>query len=180
MARKDRIKWLQRIGGGAVLLLLIAAGYVSWNWSSLANVRLAEQVRTSANEDERLAAARKLVSCGDKGQTEVQNLLLTGDAQACVALGLALHESLVAGADGAFLFDIRAKCGEPGQLAIGELLPALIRSGTPKVVEAGRVAVRKSLEHGSPEVTRQAIRLAMRPDFDLKAHIVPALQADEQ
>jgi hypothetical protein len=187
MARKDRIKWLQRIGGGVALVLLLAAVYVAWNWSAMSNARLAQQVRTSATEEERLAAARKLVAGGEKSQAEVRMLLINGEPEACAAVAVALHESLDdlppddprTAAMGKFLLDMQAQCAEPGQLAIGELLPTLLRGASPDLVAKARETVKASLAQSSPEVTRRAVRLAMRPDLGLKAEIVPVLNHPE-
>ena len=182
MAFTRRNVRLWKIGGGLALALLMGGAYVGWNWPSMANSRLAHRVRSSAPTDERLAAARGLLEKGEPARGELKQLLLTGDAEACAVLSVALHETLEDMPSGeprtnlvTFLLDLSCRCAEPGQVAIAELMPSILRGAPPKFLASARESVKLGLQQGSPEVAQRAVRLAMRSDLNLKAEIVPAL-----
>ena len=182
MAFSRRNVWLWKIGGGLALVLLIGGAYVGWNWPSMANSRLAHRVRNSGTTEERLAAAHGLLEKGEPARGEIKQLLLAGDAETCAVLSVALHETLEDLPSGeprstlaVFLLDLSSRCGEPGQVAIAELMPSLLRGATPAFLASARESVKLGLQQDSPEVAQRAVRLAMRSDLNLKGEIVPAL-----
>jgi HEAT repeat protein len=172
------------IGAGVVLAL--AFGYVAWNRTGTPEETLARKVQTAGSEEDRIAAARGLIQLGEPGRGGIKQIVLAGDAESNAMLAVALHEWFEAaptGADrasmAAFLLDLQPRAGEAGQVAMFELVPTLIRGASPELLAQAREAVKTGMISGTADVACKAVRLAMRPEMQLKAEIVPALQRPE-
>jgi len=172
------------IGTGCILAL--AFGILAWNRSATPEAKLARKVQSAGTEEERLAAARNLIQLGEPSRAEIKQLLIAADAESNSILAFALHEwfeAIPIGNDratmAAFLLDLQPRAGEPGQVAIFELLPTMIRGASSELLAQAREAVKTGMATGSAEVACRSIRLAMRPDLQQKAEIVPALQRPE-
>jgi HEAT repeat protein len=171
---------------GAGVTLALAFGYVAWNRTGTPEETLAGRVQSAGSEEERLAAARSLIQLGEPGRASIKQLVLTGDHDTNAILTVAMHEwfeATTAGNDrvamAAFLLDVQARAGEAGQVAVFELVPTMIRGATPELLAQARESVKAGLATGPKEVACKAVRLAMRPELQLKAEIVPALRRPE-
>jgi hypothetical protein len=174
--------WAKRIGLGVLLLALAAGGFAAATWPDLPARYAAHRLRTAATDDERTRAAADLAARGDAGFAYLVECFRAGDPPACAAAANALRERFAGlpAADPALAAAAeRLRAADPfapaGTEAVLGLVPELLRSSDPACVAACRDLVRLGLAAPSADAKVQAIRLALRPDANLAADVVPLL-----
>jgi hypothetical protein len=170
--------WAWRVGA-AILILAVAAGaYAGWNWSGLSARHADYRLRTAGSDDERAAAAARLVALGDAGAPFLVGTLRGDDPECCRAVAAAVLDRLAADPGSPCarpLLDGLTTFSEPGKVAALEFVPALLKSPYPDAAARCRDAVRVGLAAATPDGKVRAVRLALRPEIGVKADVVPLL-----
>jgi hypothetical protein len=175
--------WARRIGLVTGVLLLAAGVYAGFNRTALTARLEAYRLRTAATDEDRTAAATRLVALGGAGSPYLVETLRGSDPAACTAVVAALNESLepVPTSDPRFttacrpVLDGLASFSESGRVAVLELVPLLLRCPHPDAAARCRDLVRTAFQLPAADDRVRAIRLALRPDLDIRSEVVPLL-----
>lgn len=180
-------KWRLRVGAGILVILAAAGAWVGMNATVLQAKYTARQLRAATTDDDRAAAADRLLTLGDPGLDQLLAVLRTGDDACRAAAADAIDRHLSALADGeqravtigGKLLDAFPGCDDSGRRAILGLLPVVLkRTGNTHAARC-REAVAAGLAMPDPAARLLAIRLTMHPDVKLRAGLLPLLSAPE-
>jgi HEAT repeat protein len=136
-----------------------------------------------ASEESRGDWADRLAAVGEPAVPALLGLLRNDDPAVCAAAKDALAK-LTAGwpADDARraafarqFVDAQPRFSTPGRAAALDLLPVVIASGTPDVIEQAKEMVATAAKSESTDLRVQAVAAALRPEVDCLEAIVPLL-----
>lgn len=178
MTNGTKRKWAIRAGAAVLLITAAAGAYAGWNWSGLTARHAAYRLRTAGPDEERAAAATKLVALGAAGAPHLVDALRRDDPGCCAAVATAVRDRLAADPAAPCarpLLDGLASFSEPGKAAALEIVPLLLKSPYPDAAAHCRDAVRGGLASATPEGKVRAVRLALRPEIGGRADVVPLL-----
>ncbi|VTU00111.1 hypothetical protein, partial : HEAT repeat protein OS=Singulisphaera acidiphila (strain ATCC BAA-1392 / DSM 18658 / VKM B-2454 / MOB10) GN=Sinac_1034 PE=4 SV=1 [Gemmataceae bacterium] len=185
MTRKRKL-----VLGFAAAAGLVAAGLGTWVSLNAAELRAtwgARQVRTAAADDERAAAADRLVALGEPGLKKLVELVRSPDAPTRAASVAALDRYLGGLPDGdpravtvgGQLLDAFPALDATGQQAVLELVPVVLKKAGSAHVAKCRAVVATGLRMPEPATRVFTTRLAMHPDVQMRGELVPLLAAPE-
>ncbi|WP_439624799.1 hypothetical protein [Gemmata sp.] len=185
MTRKRKL-----VLGFAAAVGLAAAGLGTWAGLNAAELRAtwaARQVRTATSEEERAAAADRLIAQGEPGLKKLVELVRSPDAPARAAAVAALDRYLGGLPDGdsravtvgGQLLDAFPALDAAGQHAVLELVPVLLKKAGGAHVAKCRAVVAAGLVMPEPATRVFTTRLAMHPDVQMRGELVPLLAAPE-
>jgi len=161
-------------------VIAIAAGI--WQRERLW-VRYCAERLERASEENRSVWGDKLAAAGESAVPSLLGLLRNDDPAVCAAAKGAM-DKLVAGwppddprrATFAQRFvDAEPRFSTPGRAAALDLLPVVIASGTPEVIEQAKRMVATAAKSESTDVRIQAVAAALRPEVDCLEAVVPLL-----
>jgi hypothetical protein len=176
--------------GFAAAAGLAAAGLGTWvslNATELKATWAARQVRTATADDERVAAADRLVALGEPGLKKLVELVRSTDGPTRAASVAALDRYLGGLPDGdsravtigGQLLDAFPTLDAAGQQAVLELVPVVLKKAGSAHVAKCRAVVAAGLKMPEPATRVFTTRLAMHPDVQMRGELVPLLTAPE-
>lgn len=171
--------WAKRVGAGIGVAVLLAGGFVVWNWNGISARMAAAKLRSATSDDARVELAGKLIAAGKPGVTQLIEVLRTGTPEQCSAVVMAVSQHVKDlppddPKSAAVCPPILAACdsfGESGTMAVLDLIPELSRQDA----EACRTLIRAGLKSSDNKARLRATRLAAAPQFGLKKEVVPLL-----
>jgi hypothetical protein len=163
-----------------VLVIAIAAGI--WQRERLWVWYCAERLER-ASEENRGEWADKLAAAGESAVPSLLGLLRNDDPAVCAAAKEAMDKLTSSwSADdprrAAFsqrFVEAEPRFSTPGRAAALDLLPVVIASGAPEVIEQAKGMVATAARSESTDVRIQAVAAALRPEVDCLEAIVPLL-----
>ncbi|OWK38513.1 HEAT repeat domain-containing protein [Fimbriiglobus ruber] len=175
MAREGGRAYVKWVGGLAAVVLVAGGGFLA---TGGVGARYAGyQFRTASTDEERAAAAARLVAMGEAGAPYFTEPFRAGDPAGCAAVAAAVKDYLAPlppddpkyAACCRFLLTGSPAFADAGRGALLDLIPALVKTPDPSDVERCRAAVRAGLAGATPDDKVRAVRLALRPEIGLTA-----------
>ncbi len=176
----------KRFGWGILAVVAVAVGLFAWQWRPVQAHFAAAKLKAATTLEDRTAAAEQLLTLGEPGVGKLVDVFRSGTSDECAAVSLAVSNHLR---------DLPAedpKCGvvlrsflrasdqfnPAGTAEALDLLPLLSRCDDANTADRCKALVQAGLKSDNKTL---AVRLAVRPEYGLKAEVVPLLndpQAD--
>ncbi len=180
-------RWVKRGALGGLVLVAVVGGYVALNWTTLKADYTGKQFRAATTEPDRARLAEELLAAGDAGLPYLLEPFQSGTAESCATVVRALEKFFgeVPANDPRFarccraVFDGFAAFHDVGKAAALELLPELLKCPDPDSAGRCREMVKAGLTCPNADARVRAVRLALRPETNLTAEVVPLLDAPE-
>jgi len=162
---------------------LIIGGYLTFFWSDVSAKRTVHRLHSASTDEERTTQARRLVALGNAGTPYLIEEWKVGAPASCQALGLAVAEHLapMPPTDARFnalcrsIMAAAAQFSPAGQEAALELVPVFLTCPQADFLPRCRELVKAGLTLPTTEARVRAVRLAMRPDMEMRGEIVSVL-----
>ena len=187
MAQGSVRTWLRRGVLGLVLAVAAAGAWAGLNYESLQARYAAHRLKTATSDEERAKWADRLASQDDVGLPKLTECLRSDDPVLCAAAAGAIERHLNAMPEGdpraavlcGHILDTFPSCAEPGRRAVlGLVVGMMKRSGAVDVAKC-RSIITAGFMMPAAEDRLLAVRLAMHPNVNMRADLVPMLNAPE-
>lgn len=181
MAQAAWKKWGIRAGAAIIVILSGVGAWAATNASLLKARFEAYQLLRAGSDAERASLADKLLSLGPVGMSQLAKTIRTGDASCRSASTAAIERSLAAASEGdpnaqllaGYVLAEFPQCDEAGQRSILGLLTLILkRTGTTYTAQCRNAAL-AGLKLNNPEARLLAIQLALHPDLNMRAELLP-------
>jgi HEAT repeat protein len=179
-------KRLLRRSSWLVLALAAIGGLVGWKATAIQVRYTAHTLRTAASDEQRLAAAARLLDLGDTGTARLVDFLRDENPHCRLAAAQSIQRHLSSSTAGdprvivlaSRLLDTFALADEAGRRAVLELLPQVLeRTGAAEVARC-REAVVVGFTLADPAARVLSIRLGLHPDLKVPASQLLPLMND--
>jgi hypothetical protein len=172
---------------GVVLFLILTACVAGLNVSFLKTQYAAHQLRAATNDEDRARAANQLVNLGTPGLTKLIEFIQSGNDSCRSVSTTALNGYLSGMPDGdrravpvaGQLLDTFSRMDESGRKAVLALMSNILKRTGNTYAAKCREAIAAGLKTADTDTRVLAIRLALHPDANMRAELLPLMNDPE-
>jgi hypothetical protein len=183
MLQGSKRKWLGRCG---LVALFVLVALVTWSWKNATLLKArytAHQLHFATTDQDRAAAADRLLTLGPSGLTQIAGFIQSGD-QACRDAAVAAVDrklkDLPEGDPSAIpitsqILDAFPQSDDAGKRAILGLVSLFLKHTGNTFAPKCREAIAGGMKMADPEARLLSVRLALYPDLKMQSELIELL-----